>query len=161
MQGTSSAPHLSQTAAPRGARALGVAALGASLLIVVYWCLWYAGGRDLLASAHTPEYFAFESAFPAADAWLALCALIAGVQLLRARSSAIFWLFLTGGSGLYLFLMDVLFDLENGIYSIPKGSNGSPVVIEMIINAATLILSGLALYWAWKHRSWAASGLAG
>ena len=119
---------------PRGARALGFVALGVALLTVSYWVIWYAGGRDLLASAQTPEYFAFENAFPAADGWLALCALISGIQLLRGRSSAIYWLFLTAGCGLYLGLMDVLFDLENGIYLVPKGGDPVAVGIEVAIN---------------------------
>src|SRR5262249_23333945 len=109
MQSVSSSSVVSQTATPRGARALGFVALGVALLTVWSWVIWYAGGRDLLASSPTPEYFAFENAFPAADGWLALCALISGIQLLRGRSSAIYWLFLTAGCGLYLGLMDVLF----------------------------------------------------
>src|SRR3954467_14751776 len=106
MQGVSSSPIARQPTTPRGARALGVAALGAALITAAYWVTWYAGGRDLLASAHTSAYFAFENAFPAADGWLALCSFIAGVLLLRGRPSAIYWLFLTAGCGFYLGLMD-------------------------------------------------------
>lgn len=134
MQGVSSSSSVSQPTAPHGARVLGFIALGVALLTISYWVIWYAGGLDILASAHTPEYFAFENAFPAADGWLALCALIAGVQLLRGASSAIYWLFLTAGAGLYLGLMDVLFDLENGIYRVPKGGDPVAVGIEIAIN---------------------------
>jgi hypothetical protein len=143
--------------APRGARALGFVAIGVTLVIVAYWTVWYTGGRDLLASAHTPEYFAFENAFPAADVWLALTAFIAGVQLLRGRSGAIFWLLLTAGSGLYLGLMDVLFDLENGIYLVPKGGDPAAVGIEIAINILTFALSLIVLVWAWRNRSWMTS----
>ena len=59
---------------------------------------------------------------------------ISGIQLLRGRSSAIYWLFLTAGCGLYLGLMDVLFDLENGIYLVPKGGDPVAVGIEIAIN---------------------------
>jgi hypothetical protein len=147
---------VSETATPRGARALGIVALGVALITAAYWVIWYAGGRDLLASAHTPEYFAFENAFPAADAWLALCALISGVQLLRGSPSAIYWLFLTAGSGLYLGLMDVLFDVENGIYLVPKGGDPVAVGIEIAINGLTFTLSLYVLWWAWRNRRWAA-----
>jgi hypothetical protein len=156
MQAVPQAPAVSQSTAPRGVRALGVVALGAALLTVSYWVIWYAGGRDLLASAHTPEYFAFENAFPAADGWLAFCAFVAGVQLLRRQPSAIYWLFLTAGCGMYLGLMDVLFDLENGIYLVPKGGDPVAVGIEIAINALTFSLSAIALWWAWRHRGWAA-----
>jgi hypothetical protein len=98
MQAVPQAPAANQSTAPRGVRALGIVALGAALLTISYWVIWYAGGRDLLASAHTPEYFAFENAFPAADGWLAFCAFVARVQLLRRRPSALYWLFLTAGA---------------------------------------------------------------
>ena len=156
MQGVSSSSSVGQSTVPRGARALGFIALGVALLTILYWVIWYAGGRDLLASAHTPEYFAFENAFPAADGWLALCALIAGVQLLCGFSSAIYWLFLTAGAGLYLGLMDVLFDLENGIYLVPKGGDPVAVGIEIAINILTFTLSLYVLWWAWRNRGWAA-----
>jgi hypothetical protein len=64
MQSVSSSSAANQTAAPHGAHALGFVALGVALLTVSYWVIWYAGGRDLLASSHTPEYFAFENASP-------------------------------------------------------------------------------------------------
>ena len=155
MQSVSSSSVGSPTATPRGARALGFVALGVALLTVSYWVTWYAGGRDLLASAQTPEYFAFENAFPAADGWLALCALISGIQLLRGRSSAIYWLFLTAGCGFYLGLMDVLFDLENGIYLVSRGGDPVAVGIEVTINILTFTLSAIALWWALRHRDWA------
>jgi hypothetical protein len=157
MQSVSSPSVVSQTAAPRGARALGFVAIGVTLLIVAYWTIWYAGGRDLLASAHTREYLAFENAFPAADAWLALTAFIAGVQLLRGRSNAIFWLILTAGSGLYLGLMDVLFDLENGIYLVSSGGDPVAIGIEIAINILTFALSFYVLWWAWRNRRWMTS----
>jgi hypothetical protein len=156
MRGVSEFPTTSKATTPRGARALGVTAIGAALITVAYWVTWYAGGRELLASAHTPEYFAFESAFPAADAWLALCALIAGVQLLRGRPSATYWLFLTAGCGYYLGLLDVLFDLENGIYRVPRGGDPVAVGIEIAINILTFATVSVSLWWAWRNRGWAA-----
>jgi hypothetical protein len=156
MQGVSSTPAARQSTCPRGARALGFVALGVALLTLSYWVIWYAGGRDLLASAQTPAYFAFENAFPAADSWLMLCALLSGIQLLRGKSSAIYWLFLTAGCGLYLGLMDVLFDLENGIYLVPKGGDPVAVGIEIGINILTFALSVFVLWWAWRNRGWAA-----
>src|SRR6476660_4482479 len=148
MQRVSSTPTARPVTCPPGARALGLVVIGAALITIAYWVIWYAGGRDLLASAHTPEYFAFENAFPAADGWLALCALVAGIQLLRGRSSAIYWLFLTVGCGLYLGLIDVLFDLENGIYLVPKGGDPVAVGIEIAINILTFTLSAFVLWWA-------------
>jgi hypothetical protein len=55
MHGVTSTPAARQSTCPRGARALGFVALGVALLTVSYWVVWYAGGRDLLAFAQTPE----------------------------------------------------------------------------------------------------------
>ena len=43
--------------------------------------------------------------------------------------------------------MDVLYDLENGIYA--KGSGG---LVEAVINLVTLAFSVIALRWAWTRR---------
>ena len=57
---------------------------------------------------------------------------------MTARRAALFWLLAGGGAGLYLFAMDVLYDLQHGVWG--KGGNG---VIELVINVVTLGLSAL------------------
>jgi hypothetical protein len=46
-----------------------------------------------------------------------------------------------------LFALDVLYDLEHGIYTKPQGG-----VIEMAINLLTLMLSAGLLRFAWRFR---------
>jgi hypothetical protein len=89
-----------------------------------------------------------ENAFPLADAWLAFACLAALVSLRRRSPVALLWLLAVGGAGLYLFGMDVLYDLEHGNYA--KGAGG---VIEAAINLATLVFSLVALRWAWTERA--------
>jgi hypothetical protein len=120
--------------------------LGAALLIIAYWVTWLAR-RSLVATETGPGYTSFEDAFPLADGWLAACLVAASFCLLTARRGALFWLLAGGGAGLYLFGMDVLYDLEHGIWG--KGANG---VIELVINFVTLGLSVFVLRWAWLHR---------
>jgi hypothetical protein len=121
---------------------LGVAAL----LIVAYWVAWLAH-RSLVASETTLPYTQFEDAFPLADGWLALCLVAASFCLLTARRAALFWLLAGGGAGLYLFAMDVLYDLQHGVWG--KGANG---IMELVINLVTLALSVFVLHWAWTRR---------
>ncbi len=71
----------------------------------------------------------FEDAFPLADGWLAFCLVAASYCLVTARRAALFWLLAGGGAGLYLFAMDVLYDLQHGVWG--KGANG---VMELAIN---------------------------
>ncbi len=117
------------------------------LLIVAYWVAWYAD-RSLVASSSRAAYEEFENAFPLADGWLAFATLAAAWSLRRRSPLALLWLLCAGSAGLYLFGMDVLYDLENGIW----WSSGSGGGIELAINILTLTLSSWILWWSWRHR---------
>lgn len=117
-----------------------------ALLLACYWGAWF-GERSLVASASTTAYYDFEEAFPLADLWLLCTILAAAVQLLRRRPSALLWMCVSGGSALYLFGMDVLYNLEHGIYS-----HGAQGLIEMAINVICLTAGTLTLWWAWSNR---------
>ena len=126
----------------------------AALLTIAYWAVWFGGGRDLLASSHAASYFTFENAFPAADGWLALTLLLGALGLALNRSWGLLWGLLAGGAGIYLGCMDVLFDLENGIYLVPKGGDPSAVIIEASINVLTFTLGVVVITYLWRQRRW-------
>jgi hypothetical protein len=134
---------------PRGAHfILGVLSFGA-LATLAYWLVWFGIDREILASAHSESYYAFENSFPLADAWMVASGVAAGVALLRRRASAFFWLIAAGATSVYLGLLDVLFDLENGIYRSPDTGG---VLVELAINALTLCFGTVILIWAWRAR---------
>jgi len=117
-----------------------------SALIVLYWVAWFAH-RSLVAASAGPVYTNFEQAFPLADALIVVWLLL-GARALRRRSSlAVPCLLLGAGAGFYLGAMDVLFDLEHGIWA--KGANG---LVELAINVATFALSTYFANWVWTHR---------
>jgi len=130
----------------RHRRAMAGLLLVAALLIVAYWVAWLAH-RPLVASETGAGYTQFEDAFPLADGWLALCLVAASYCLLTARRAALFWLLAGGGAGLYLCAMDVLYDLQHGVWG--KGGNGA---MELVINVVTLGLSVFVLRWTWVRR---------
>lgn len=134
---------------PRGGRfILGVLIFGV-VATLAYWLVWFAVDREILASAHTEGYYAFENSFPMADAWMAFVGLAATVALIRRRASALLWSIAAGTTSIYLGLLDVLFDLENGIYrSVDTGG----VVVEIVINVLTLSMGAVVLVWAWRRR---------
>src|SRR6478672_6075573 len=107
----------------------------AIVLDVAYWSIWFTQ-RDWIASEHTQAYYEFENAFPLADLWLGVACLLALVALRRGSERATFWLTCAGSAGLYLFGMDFLYDVENGIFT--SGGGG---VIEAVIVALTLVFS--------------------
>lgn len=119
----------------------------AVVLLVAYWVVWYAD-RSLVASNSRAAYYEFENAFPLADGWLAVCCAGAAHSLARRSPLALLWLLAAGGAGLYLFGMDVLYDLENGIW----WDSGAGGVIELVINVVTGTVSVALLRWTWRHR---------
>ena len=130
----------------RSRRAMATLLLVAALLIVAYWLAWLTH-RSLVASETSLAYNQFEDAFPLADAWLALCLVAASFCLVTSRRAAVFWLLAGGGAGVYLFCMDVLYDLQHGVWG--KGGNG---VMELLVNLLTLGLSLFVLRWTWVRR---------
>src|ERR1700683_42739 len=127
-------------------RTMAAVLLVAALLIVAYWTAWLVH-RSLVASETGAAYTQFEDAFPLADGFLALCLVAASYCLLTLRRAALFWLLAGGGAGIYLFCMDVLYDLEHAVWG--KGGNG---LMELVINAVTLGLSVFVLRWTWVRR---------
>jgi hypothetical protein len=133
------------TVGERERRVMAGVLLGAAALIA-YWVARLAH-RSLVASETGVAYTQFEDAFPLADGWLALCLVAASFCLATARRAALFWLLAGGGAGLYLFGMDVLYDLQHGVWG--KGANG---LVELAINVLTLGLSLFVLRWTWVRR---------
>jgi hypothetical protein len=153
-QQIASSAALTGAARPRGLRWIIGLMIFAAVLTVAYWVIWFGVDRSILASSQAPAYFTFENAFPAADAWLAMTLGLGAVGLARRRLWGLFATLLAGGAGVYLGCMDVLFDLENGIYQIPRGADPSPVIIEITINALTFALSIGILTYVWRQRAW-------
>jgi hypothetical protein len=118
----------------------------AVVIDVAYWTVWFLD-RGLLASSHRAAYYEFENAFPLADAWLAIACVLALVALRRGSAAASYWLVAAGSAGLYLFGMDLLYDLQHGIFT--SGGGG---VVEAGIVTLTLVFSVTAMRYAWRLR---------
>jgi hypothetical protein len=124
----------------------------AIVLDVAYWSIWFTQ-RDWIASEHRQAYYEFENAFPIADLWLGVVCVLALVTLRRRQESALFWLLSAGSAGLYLFAMDVLYDIENGIFG--KGGGGA---FEAVIVVLEVVFAVTILTWSWRHRGELLSG---
>lgn len=120
--------------------------LVAAAILTLYWIAWFAD-RAVVASAHSAGYISFEQSFPLADGWLAGSAVMAALTLRRGHPSALIWLAAVGGAALYLGALDILYDLQHGIYA--TGGSGA---IELGINLVT-VLSGIgAMRFCWRFR---------
>jgi len=135
--------EVSERSRRRVAYALGA---GAALL-VLYWAAWLLD-RTLLAADTRPAYFEFEGAFFLADVWLATC-LVAGARALTARrSSALLWLLAAGGAGGFLVAVDVLYNLQHGVWFASQRG-----LTELVRNMATGAGTVGLFAWAWPRRA--------
>ncbi len=117
-----------------------------ALFTLYFWIdffLW--GGVRIL---ETEVYLAFEMAFPVADAWMAASCFIAAVALLK-RSPLALLFGISGGSALtFLGLMDVTFNIQQGIYLLGTGE----VLVEAIINLYSLVFGPFLIIYLWSRR---------
>jgi hypothetical protein len=126
-----------------------------SLATFAYWIVWFGVDRSWLATADTPAYYAFENAFPIADGWMAVTGALGAVALHRRKASALLWMLLAGSASLYLSGMDVLFDLENGVYHPAAATGGvANVAVELFINVGCFAGGIAIIVFAWRYRGY-------
>jgi hypothetical protein len=115
--------------------------------ISAYWIGWYTS-RGTVASVHSQSYTDFVNAFPVADAVAAAALLLGALALKPLRPSALLWLLVGGGAAAFLCAIDVLYDVEHGIWV--SGASG---LAEAAINVATAYVSVRCVTWAWARRN--------
>ena len=131
----------------RGRRRVIGALLTGAALLACYWAAWLLD-RTLLAADTRPAYYEFESAFFLGDAWLATC-LVAGARALAARrAAALLWLLAAGGSGAFLLGIDVLYNLQHGVWFASQRG-----VAELVRNLATGAGTVGLFTWTWPRRA--------
>jgi FtsH-binding integral membrane protein len=131
----------------RGRRRVAGALLAGAALLVVYWAAWLVD-RTLLASDTRPAYYEFQAAFILADAWLAFC-LVAGARALAGRrSTALLWLLAAAGAGGFLLAVDVLYNLQHGVWFASQRG-----LTELVRNLATGARTVGLFAWAWPRRA--------
>ena len=131
----------------RSRRRVALALRAGAALLVLYWAAWLLD-RTLLAADTRPAYYEFESAFFLADMWLATC-LVAGARALTARrSSALLWLLAAGGAGGFLAAVDVLYNLQHGVWFASQRG-----LTELVRNLATGAGTVGLFTWAWPRRA--------
>lgn len=134
---------------PRGWKtAIGIQ-LFASVAAAAYWGVWYLGDRATIASQNTATYVAFQNAFPIADAWMVLCCLVGAWALFHRKSHALMWVLLAGSASIYLGLIDITFNVGNGVY---REAVGSSLWIELCLNVLSLGMGGWGIWFGWRNR---------
>jgi hypothetical protein len=128
-------------------RILSVLLIIAAVVTAYYWVSYFTGG-DVMVS-HERWYTAFESSFPVADGWMALCMLAAGIGLWSGKPWGARAGLLAGSALLYLAAMDITFDVENHMYALVAANDA--MKFEIFINATTVLLGVWTIAVSWKR----------
>jgi len=100
-------------------------------------------------TTHERWYTAFESSFPVADGWMALCMAAAGVGLIANRVWASPLGLMAGSALIYLTAMDVTFNVGNGMYAL--AATNDAMKFEIFINVTGGILGFWTLLACWRQ----------
>jgi len=113
-----------------------------AIVTPIYWIAFFATGN--LTPSPTDVGLRFEMAFPAADMWMAIAAALGAIGLKRGWALGYPMAVAAASAMLYLALMDVAFDLENGVYMLGRGQVAIEIAINVFcIGAAAILLSVL------------------
>jgi len=128
-------------------RILAALLIVGALVTAFYWWSYFTGGDVMVL--HERWYTAFESSFPIADGWMALCMLAAGIGLWRGDAWGARAGLLAGSALLYLAAMDITFDVENGMYA--RAATNDAMKFEVFINVTTVLLGVWTLLASWTR----------
>lgn len=122
---------------------LGVLLVVTAVVTVAYWLDFFL--RGTVQAVEEEWYLRFERAFPAADGWMAACSLVAAVGLFTGAGYATVFGLLAAGALVFLGLMDLTFNLQNGLFRLLPQSG--QMWVEAVIVGWSLLFGGfLAVY---------------
>jgi hypothetical protein len=111
-----------------------------ALAVIYYWADFFIrGGVHVLKE---DWYLKFERSFPPADLWMSACAIAGAAGLLTEQTYGLVFALIAAGSLLFLGLMDIAFNVQNGLYRLVATS--SQMKFELLLNVCSLGL-GIAL----------------
>ncbi len=139
-------PSKEKSSSPSGSNWVIAALIITFVATLAYWLIYFTSGEVQVRQDEV--YLAFENAFPVADAWMAICALLGAIGLLRKQAWGFLFALLAASSMIFLGLMDVTFNLNQGIYAL----GGIETAIEVVINLFCLVVSPLIINYLWKNR---------
>ncbi len=127
-----------------------VTAIGTAL----YWQNYFVAG-DVRVLADK-SYTQFEDSFPLADAWMSVCAVMAGLGLILGRPFGARFGLLAGSALIFLAAMDITYNIQNGLYSL--ASDSASMKFEVLVNVWTLLLGIATILICWGGTTAEAKG---
>ncbi|MFW9904417.1 MAG: hypothetical protein ACFFFH_08805 [Candidatus Thorarchaeota archaeon] len=116
-----------------------------ALLVIGFWIGWFLNILKSFEPEHQlyDVYIAFESSFPVADTWIVILLLISAFGVLNEKSYGSFFAAAAGGAFVFLGLIDITFNLQQGVYQYDPSA--------IVINSAALIGGIVLLAWFGRY----------
>jgi hypothetical protein len=134
-----------------------VLVLGAAL-IASYWAAYFLTDWTKPDFVHDPAmarqaavYLGFEGAFPLPDGFVAVCLLLAGLNLLAGRPAAVAFGLVGAGGLMFLALIDIFFNITQGLYAPALLARDFGMQMEVAINLACLFGAIWTAKRLWGH----------
>ena len=121
----------------------------AALATVAYWIVYFSSGATQLRS--DAVYLGFESAFPLADGWMALCLTLAAIFLWRGDRRALLWGLCGASAMVFLGCIDLLFNIEQGHF---QRALNPELAAECVIVAFCGLFGPFTIWRLWRHPAW-------
>lgn len=113
---------------------LAVLLLVTAIGTTAYWIDFFVRGSVNVVEEEW--YIRFERAFPVADGFMSVTAVIAAIGLFADASYGVAFALVAGSALIFLGLMDVTFNVDNRLYRYLRTSQ--PMRAELVINVWTL-----------------------
>ncbi|MBD0322654.1 MAG: hypothetical protein ICV72_04600 [Aldersonia sp.] len=118
-----------------------------AVVTIGYWVVFFLHGAVIVVQEDW--YMRFERAFPVADGFMAASSAVAAIGLLMDEPFGVAFSLVAAGALIFLGLMDVTFNVDNGLYRYVTKS--WPMRAEVVIDVWSLGL-GVALLVAMVSR---------
>lgn len=138
----------SDTPRPKGFLILAILLTVFALGVVAFWVEVFTSGTLLMSN--DPAYLQHERSFPLADGYMVVCALICAAGLIKRRPWALLFGLLAGSGIIFLGLMDTLYSIQQGIFSLSSTAG----IEALIICGLCLVLGPYTIIYLWQNRTY-------
>ena len=109
--------------------AIAILELLTAVGLILFWILFFTVG--MAPKNPPPGYLAYEHSFPVPDGLLSILLLVAGIMLLLNNPLGVNLSLIAAGALLFLGVLDISFNIQNGIYKISTGDLISNAFINL------------------------------
>lgn len=133
---------------PRGFTALAVILIVFSVGVTAFWITFLTSGA--VAMGDSQAYIEHEQSFPLADLYMIVCAITCSIGLFRRRPWALLFGLLAGSGIIFLGLMDILYSIQQNIFSFSTIQG----VEAFVICGLLMILGPVTIIYLWRNKEY-------